>query len=67
MVIGPHANNILFITLFYMILEVKDDKICPKCGKPLSIKVNRRNGNKFYSCQPERYGGDGCGYIENID
>lgn len=61
------ANNILFITLFYMILEVKDDKICPKCGKPLSIKVNRRNGNKFYSCQPERYGGDGCGYIENID
>ena len=50
-----------------MILEVKDDKKCPKCGEPLSIKVNRRNGNKFYSCQPERYGGDGCGYIENID
>lgn len=44
-----------------------DDKICPRCGKPLVIKTNRRKGSKFYSCQPPQFGGDGCGYIENID
>ena len=61
-----NVGNILFITLFYMILEVKDNKICPKCGKPLTIKTNRKEGTKFYSCVSERYGGTGCGYIENI-
>lgn len=62
-----NVGNIVFVTLFYMILEVKDDMICPICGKPLSIKINRRKGTRFYSCQPERYGGDGCGYTYNID
>lgn len=61
-----NVGNIVFVTLFYMILEVKDDKICPRCGQPLSIKINRRKGTKFYSCQPPQYGGSGCGYIENI-
>lgn len=61
-----NIGNILFITLFYMSLQVLDDKICPKCGKPLVIKTNRKEGTKFYSCQPPQYGGDGCGYIENI-
>lgn len=61
-----NVGNILFITLFYMSLLVMDDKLCPRCGKPLVIKVNRRNGTKFYSCQPPQYGGTGCGYIENI-
>ena len=37
-----NVGNIVFVTLFYMILEVKDDKICPRCGQPLSIKINRR-------------------------
>ena len=40
---------------------------CPRCGKPLVIKTNRKKGTKFYSCQPPQFGGDGCGYIENID
>ena len=61
-----NVGNILFIALFYMILEVKDDRTCPRCGKPMSIKTNRREGNKFYSCVGVQYGGDGCGYIENI-
>lgn len=61
------VGNILFITLFYMSLQVLDDRICPKCGKPLVIKTNRKSGTKFYSCQPPQYGGSGCGYIENID
>lgn len=61
------VGNILFISLFYMSLQVLDDKICPRCGKPLVIKTNRRLGTKFYSCQPPQYGGTGCGYIENIN
>ena len=61
------VGNILFITLFYMSLPVLDDKICPRCGKPLIIKTNRKSGSKFYSCLPPQYGGTGCGYIENID
>lgn len=61
-----NVGNILIITLFYMTLQVLDDKLCPKCGKPLVIKVNRRKGTKFYSCMPPQYGGNGCGYIENI-
>lgn len=61
-----NVGNILFIALFYMILEVTDDKLCPKCGKPMSIKTNRKKGNKFYSCVSNQYGGTGCGYIENI-
>ena len=60
------VGNILFITLFYISLQVLDDKICPKCGKPLVIKTNRKLGSKFYSCQSPQYGGTGCGYIENI-
>ena len=62
-----NVGNILIITLFYMSLLVLDDKICPRCGKPLVIKTNRKQGTKFYSCQPSQYGGEGCGYIENID
>lgn len=61
------VGNILFVTLFYMSLQVLDDKICPRCGRPLVIKTNRKLGTKFYSCQPPQYGGIGCGYIENID
>ena len=62
-----NVGNILIVTLFYMSLLVLDDKICPRCGKPLVIKTNRKKGTKFYSCQPLQFGGDGCGYIENIN
>ena len=62
-----NVGNILIVTLFYMSLLVLDDKVCPECGKPLVIKTNRKKGTKFYSYQPPQFGGDGCGYIENID
>lgn len=60
------AGNILFVALFYLIDKVESEKNCPTCGKILSIKINRKEGNKFFSCVSPRYGGSGCGYIENI-
>ncbi|ARV06091.1 hypothetical protein BTO04_04960 [Polaribacter sp. SA4-10] len=59
------AKNILFIALFYLILPLSN-KTCPKCGKSMQIKINRDNGNKFYSCIPPKYRGEGCGNIINI-
>lgn len=59
------AKNILFIALFYLILPI-ESKTCPKCGQPMKIKIRRENGNKFYSCVPPKYRGNGCGHIENI-
>jgi phosphoglycolate phosphatase-like HAD superfamily hydrolase len=59
------VKNILFVSLFYLILPI-ESKICPKCGKALKIKINKKNGNKFYSCLPPNFGGQGCGFIENI-
>ncbi|MEO9893108.1 hypothetical protein [Aurantibacter sp.] len=59
------ANNILFIALFYLILPLSN-KICPKCGKGMQIKINRKKGNKFYSCTPPEYRGEGCGNTINI-
>lgn len=61
------AKNILFIALFYLTTEVKSELYCPTCGKQLVIKINRKNGKRFYSCLPPRFGGEGCGYIHNID
>ncbi|MEG4962036.1 MULTISPECIES: hypothetical protein [unclassified Microcoleus] len=65
------AKNILFIALFHLITPVNSSKLCPKClvnglNKQLQVKINRQNGSKFYSCVLPRYGGDGCGYTENI-
>ena len=60
------AKKVLFVTLFQMTLEVLDNKVCPRCGKNMNIKINRRSGTRFYSCVSAEYGGDGCGYIENI-
>jgi len=66
------AKNILFIALFYLILPI-ESKSCPNiinsqlCGKPLKIKIKKADGKRFYSCLPPKYGGKGCGYIENID
>lgn len=59
------VKKILFIALFYLILPVVS-KACPQCGKPLKIKIRRNDGNRFYSCLPARFGGQGCGYTENI-
>ncbi len=59
------AKNILFIALFYLILPVSN-KECPNCGVTMQIKINRNRGNKFYSCTPPKYRGNGCGHIINI-
>lgn len=59
------AKNILFIALFQMALPVESDVLCPNCGKPMTIKIRRSDGYKFYSCTPPQFKGDGCGY--NID
>lgn len=61
------AQKVLFITLFQMTFDVLDNKVCPVCGKKMRIKINRQKGNRFYSCVSPEYGGDGCGYIENIN
>ena len=60
------AKNILFITLFQMILSVENDVKCPQCGKQMQIKIRRCDGHKFYSCTPPQYRGNGCGYIMDI-
>jgi predicted HAD superfamily phosphohydrolase YqeG len=59
------AKNILFIALFYLILSI-ESKNCPKCSKPLKIKIKKIDGKKFYSCLSSQFGGNGCGYTENI-
>jgi beta-phosphoglucomutase-like phosphatase (HAD superfamily) len=60
------VKNILFVTLFYLISNVENEKLCPNCNKRLKLKINRADGNKFLSCPIPKYGGDGCGYRENI-
>jgi phosphoribosylpyrophosphate synthetase len=64
------AKNILFIALFHLITSVDSSKLCPNClkngrNKQLLVKINRTTGNRFYSCVPPQYKGDGCGYTEN--
>lgn len=59
------AKNILFVALFYLILPLSN-KTCPRCGMKMHIKINRRKGNKFYSCLPPEYRGEGCGKTINI-
>lgn len=53
-------------TLFYITLQVSDEKMCPICGKQMLLKTNRKKGAKFHTCLPPQFKGDGCGYIENI-
>lgn len=60
------ARNVLFIAMFQMILPVNNDVVCPRCGKPMIIKIRRIDGHRFYSCLSPQFGGDGCGYIQDI-
>ena len=61
------AKNVLFIAMFQMILAVNNnDVLCPRCGKPMILKIRRSDGHRFYSCTPPQYRGDGCGYILDI-
>lgn len=66
------AKDVLFVALFHLVTPVNSSKLCPIClrnglTKQLQVKINRTTGNKFYSCVLPRYGGDGCGYTENIE
>lgn len=61
------AKNVLFVTMFQMILAVSNnDVICPRCGRPMVMKIRRSDGHRFYSCTPPKYGGSGCGFIVDI-
>ena len=61
------ANNVIFIAMFQMISDVnRNDVLCPRCGMPMSIKIKRETGSRFYSCVPPRFKGNGCGYTLNI-
>lgn len=64
--IDSGAKNLMFLALFVLINKVDSQKICPKCGKKLQIKINKNNGNKFFSCVPPKFKGTGCGYVINI-
>lgn len=59
------AKNILFVALFYLILPI-ESRFCPRCGKPLKVKIKKLDGSKFYSCPTPQFRGNGCGFIENI-
>lgn len=59
------AVNVIVIAMFQMVLPVTG-KICPRCGKEMLIKIRREDGNRFYSCVPPKFGGQGCGYSENL-
>lgn len=61
------AKNVLFVAMFQMILAVNNnDVICPRCGKPMVMKIRRSDGHRFYSCTPPEYSGSGCGLIVDI-
>lgn len=62
------AKNILFIAMFQMVLAVNNNSvICPRCGKPMLMKIRRSDGHRFYSCTPPEYRGNGCGFIIDPD
>lgn len=60
------VKNILFVALFYLILPI-ESKSCPQCGKPLKIKIRKKDGKRFYSCLLPQYNGQGCGYTESVN
>ncbi len=60
------ANNVLFVTMFFMNSLVESSKKCPRCSNNMQIKIRNKDGVKFFSCTPPQYKGTGCGYAENI-
>lgn len=60
------AKNVLFVAMFQMVLAVNNDVICPRCGNPMMMKIRRSDGHRFYSCISPRFGGNGCGFIVDI-
>ena len=43
--------------------ELMTEKWCPRCGKTLDIRVNRKTGGEFYGCK----GYPSCRYTETIE
>lgn len=60
------AKNLIFLALFNLVHKVDSQRLCPKCGKKLQIKIKRDDGHRFFSCVPPQYKGTGCGFLENI-
>lgn len=60
------VKNVLVVTLFYLITNVESEKKCPRCNKNMVVKIRRNDGNKFLSCTPPQFGGNGCGFAMNI-
>ena len=60
------AKNVLFLTLFFMTSTVSSDRNCSRCGKPMQLKIRKSDGQKFFSCTPPQFRGNGCGQIESI-
>lgn len=60
------AKNLIFLALFNLIDKVDSQRLCPRCGKRLQIKIKRDDGHRFFSCVPPQYKGNGCGFLENI-
>ncbi len=60
------VKNIMFVALYQLIDLVDSDRPCPNCGKPLTLKIRKEDGVRFYSCVSPRYGGAGCGTTVDI-
>ena len=41
-------------------------KVCPRCGAPLEIKVNRQTGEEFLGCSAWQPRNMGCPYTEPL-
>ncbi|MEA5574734.1 hypothetical protein [Calothrix sp. UHCC 0171] len=59
------AENVFFIALFHLVANVNSNRLCPVCSKPIQLKINRTTGEKFYSCVPPKFNGNGCGYNDS--
>ena len=60
------AKNLIFLALFNLVDKVDSQRLCPRCGKKLQIKIKRDDGHRFFSCVLPQYKGTGCGFVENI-
>lgn len=41
-------------------------KSCPRCGKPMEIKINRKTNDEFIGCTGWQRGPEGCPYTEPL-
>ncbi len=60
------VQNLLFLSLFYLVDDVISEKNCPRCGKLMKFRRRGYDWQPFFSCASTQYGGTGCGYTETI-